>query len=71
MPLLSSRQLRVFCALAVLCAGCGTTRRTDTSRTATEQLLLADAIDRSVSRIDFGLLAGREIPCQHLPWLGG
>jgi hypothetical protein len=61
MPLLSTRQLRVFCALAVLCAGCGTTRRSDTSRTATEQLLLADAIDRSVSRIDFGLLAGKEI----------
>jgi hypothetical protein len=61
MPLLSSRLLRVLCALALFCAGCGTTRRTDTSRTATEQLLLADAIDRSVSRIDFGLLAGREI----------
>jgi hypothetical protein len=41
--------------------GCGTTRRTDTSRTATEQLLLSDAIDRSVSRIDFGLLGGRDV----------
>jgi hypothetical protein len=41
--------------------GCGTTRRTDTSRTATEQLLLSDAIDRSVSRIDFGLLSGRDV----------
>jgi hypothetical protein len=51
----------MLCALALLCAGCGTTRRTDTSRTATEQLLLADAIDRSVSRIDFGLLAGKQI----------
>jgi hypothetical protein len=61
MPILSSRQLRILCALAVVCAGCGTTRRTDTSRTATEQLLLADAIDRSVSRIDFGLLAGKEV----------
>jgi hypothetical protein len=61
MPFLSARELRILCALAVLCAGCGTTRRTDTSRTATEQLLLADAIDRSVSRIDFGLLAGKQI----------
>jgi hypothetical protein len=61
MPNLWSGQLRLLCALAVLCAGCGTTRRTDTSRTATEQLLLADAIDRSVSRIDFGLLAGKKI----------
>ena len=61
MPFLSSRQLRIFCALAMLCAGCGTTRRTDTSRTATEQLLLSDAIDRSVSRIDFGLLSGQDV----------
>jgi hypothetical protein len=61
MPTLSARQLRLLCALVVLCAGCGTTRRTDTTRTATEQLLLADAIDRSVSRIDFGLLASKEI----------
>jgi hypothetical protein len=45
----------------MLCAGCGTTRRTDTSRTATEQLLLSDAIDRSVSRIDFGLFAGKDV----------
>jgi hypothetical protein len=45
----------------VVLIGCGTTRRTDTSRTATEQLLLSDAIDRSVSRIDFGLLSGRDV----------
>jgi hypothetical protein len=50
------------CGLALLMLiGCGTTRRTDTSRTATEQLLLSDAIDRSVSRIDFGLLSGRDV----------
>jgi hypothetical protein len=55
------RQTWMLCALAMLCAGCGTTRRTDTTRTATEQLLLSDAIDRSVSRIDFGLLAGKEV----------
>ncbi len=42
-------------------AGCGTTRWTDTKRTATEQLLVSDAIDRAVSRIDFGLLAGKEV----------
>ena len=28
--------------------GCGTTRSTDTNRTATEQLLISDAIDRAV-----------------------
>ncbi len=45
----------------VVLIGCGTTKRTDTARTATEQLLLSDAIDRSVSRIDFGLLSGRDV----------
>lgn len=46
---------------AVWLAGCGTTRWTDTRRTATEQMLVSDAIDRAVSRIDFRLLAGKEI----------
>jgi len=47
--------------LALLAAGCGTTRWTDTSRTATEQLLISDAIDRSVSRIDFHVLEGQTV----------
>ncbi len=47
--------------LAVWLSGCGTTRWTDTRRTATEQMLISDAIDRAVSRIDFRLLAGKEV----------
>ncbi len=47
-------------ALALL-AGCGTTRWSDTSRTATEQLLMSDAIDRAVSQIDFTPLASKTI----------
>ncbi len=49
---------------AVLCLGvlgCGTTRSSDTSRTATEQLLISDAVDRAVSRFDFRALAGRTV----------
>jgi len=46
------------CALAV---GCGTTKWSDTSRTATEQLLISDAVDRAVSEIDFGVLAGKDV----------
>jgi hypothetical protein len=42
-------------------AGCGTTRWTDTARTATEQLLISDAMDRAVSRIDLRALAGRTV----------
>lgn len=49
--------------VAVVCtsAGCGTTRWTDTTRTATEQLLISDAIDRAISQFDFSLLNGREV----------
>jgi len=48
--------------------GCGTTRWSDTSRTATEQLLLSDAMDRAVSRLDFRAMAGRRVflDTQHL-----
>ena len=42
--------------IGLLC-GCGTTK----SRSATEQLLLSDAVDRAVASIDFRPLAGRSV----------
>ena len=42
-------------------AGCGTTRWSDTQRTATEQLLLSDAMDRAINRLDFRGLAGKTV----------
>lgn len=48
------------CAACAACAalvGCGTT----ISRTATEQLLASDAVDRSVAKIDFRALAGEKV----------
>jgi hypothetical protein len=45
----------------LMAAGCGTTRWTDSTRTATEQLLISDAIEQSVSRIDFQKLAGQTV----------
>lgn len=47
-------------ALAMLC-GCGTTKWSDSPRTATEQLLISDAVDRAVSDIDFSALANRSV----------
>jgi hypothetical protein len=41
--------------------GCGTTRWTDTQRTATEQLLISDAVDRAIQQIDFRVLAGHVV----------
>ncbi|MEX2112587.1 MAG: DUF6655 family protein, partial [Pirellulales bacterium] len=47
--------------LCALCLGCGTTKWSDSPRTATEQLLVSDAVDRAVSELDFGPLAGRDV----------
>jgi hypothetical protein len=41
--------------------GCGTTRSTDSTRTATEQLLISDAIDRSVQSIDLAPLRAQAV----------
>lgn len=41
--------------------GCGITRSSDTMRTATEQLLISDAIDRAVQSMDLKALSGQTI----------
>lgn len=46
--------------IVVVC-GCGTTRVTDTTRTATEQLLISSSVDSTVSRLDFSILAGKRV----------
>ena len=53
------RLVILTCLIAV--AGCGTTRWSDTARTATEQLILSTAIDRAIDNIDFRPLAGRYV----------
>lgn len=49
----------VVLAAALGVGGCGTRRVTDTPRTASEQLLLAAAVDQAVSQLDFSPLAER------------
>ena len=49
-------------AIAILLltlSGCGTSKWTDTGRSATEQLLITDAMDRAVSELDLRALAGK------------
>jgi len=50
-----------FATLVVSALGCGTTRMSDTQRTATEQLLISNAVDRAVEQIDFRPLAGKPV----------
>jgi hypothetical protein len=48
-------------ALPLLLAGCGTTKMTDTPRSATEMLLVSQAVDYAVARIDFAPLSGQPV----------
>ncbi len=48
-------------ALGTVAAGCGTTKWSDSPRTATEQLLISDAVDRAISEIDFSSLADKHV----------
>ncbi|HJT30791.1 MAG TPA: DUF6655 family protein [Pirellulales bacterium] len=56
---LLARLLGLSLYLAV--AGCGTTKWSDTPRTATEQLIISTAIDRAINNIDFKPLAGKTV----------
>ena len=55
----------IKCLLVSVCAlcvfGCGTTKWSDTARTGTEQLLISNAIDRVVYKVDFSPM--REKKC--------
>lgn len=57
-------------ALAAILTGCGTTKWSDTRRTATEQLLISDAMDRAVSRLDFRAVAGKTVYLDSSPASG-
>jgi len=47
--------------LAAMLAGCGTTKMTDSPRAATEMLLVSQAVDYAVAKIDFTPLAGQTV----------
>ena len=53
--------IATFALVAIQSAGCGTTRQTDTNRTATEQLLVSDAIDRALQSLNVQTLAGQSV----------
>lgn len=57
----SLRLLAAVAMCAALTTGCGTTRTSNTARTATEQLLISDAVDRTVQQINFEVLAGEPV----------
>ncbi|RIK80926.1 MAG: hypothetical protein DCC67_08790 [Planctomycetota bacterium] len=54
-------RLALAAAGAAAILGCGTTRTSNTARTATEQLLISDAVDRTVQQLDFKPLEGQTV----------
>lgn len=56
--------------LGVVLPGCGSTKWTHTPRTATEQLLISDAMDRAVNKLDFRSLAGKPVFLDATPLAG-
>ena len=54
----------IKCLLIGICAfftfGCGTTKWSDTNRTGTEQLLISNAVDRVVAKIDFSPMRNKK-----------
>ncbi|MFO0935838.1 MAG: DUF6655 family protein [Gemmataceae bacterium] len=59
--------MKVNCSLLLfigLCVGCGTTRQTDSTRAASEMLLVSQAVDESIARMDFSPLQGKTVYIQ-------
>jgi hypothetical protein len=42
-------------------SGCTSTKTTNTARTGTEQLLISNAVDQSLSKVDFRTVAGKRV----------
>ena len=54
----------IICCAAAVCfmvSGCADPRITNTGRTAIEQFLLTNAVDRTVAKLDFRMLSGEKI----------
>ena len=51
----------VLCAGIVCVTGCTSTNSSNTARTATEQMLVSNAIDQSLSKVDFQAFGGRKV----------
>ena len=47
--------------LVLLLTGCGTTKMTDSPRAATEMLLVSQAVDLAVAKLDFSPLSGQAV----------
>jgi Family of unknown function (DUF6655) len=56
-----ARFLGLLLPLAGIAAGCTTAQTSNTARTATEQLLISDAVDHALDKVDFDPFVGRRV----------
>jgi len=54
-------ELLVAIGLAIIANGCTTTSTSNTARTAKEQMLLSNAVDQSLDKVDFTPLSGQKV----------
>lgn len=47
--------------LALILSGCTTARQSNTARTAREQLLISNAVDQALAKVDFAAFEGRRV----------
>jgi hypothetical protein len=52
---------RLCAGLLAICLGCTSAQTSNTARTATEQLLISNAIDQSLDKVDFRPFAGQAV----------
>ena len=57
------RQIVLSAAVAscLLATGCTSSKRSDTARTGVEQMLISNAVDQSLDRVDFGAFRGARV----------
>ncbi len=53
--------LLTFCITVAPLVGCASSRTSNTARTGTEQVLLSNAIDRSLNNVSFDQMSGRKV----------
>ena len=54
--------IRCLCAsLLLVLIGCTSTKTSNTARTGTEQLLISNAVDQALGKVDFSQLAGKRV----------
>lgn len=59
--MLSPGRAGICVALMVLMSGCAASKSSNTARTATEQMLISNAVDQSLNKVDFSPFAGHNV----------